>query len=73
MINLTIPKMACDGCAKSIKKVVLDIDAQAQVEADPATKKCRSTAVLMKVFSVPHSVQQGTQQIQLKKGLLIAG
>ncbi|AVE42033.1 heavy-metal-associated domain-containing protein [Providencia stuartii] len=39
MINLTIPKMACDGCAKSIKKVVLDIDAQAQVEADPATKK----------------------------------
>lgn len=40
MINLTIPKMACGGCAKSITKIVLDIDANAQVETDPTTKKC---------------------------------
>ncbi|MBQ0329350.1 heavy-metal-associated domain-containing protein [Providencia rettgeri] len=44
MINLTIPKMACGGCAKSITRTVLDIDANAQVETDPTTKKVLITS-----------------------------
>ncbi|MGO2347167.1 MAG: heavy-metal-associated domain-containing protein, partial [Providencia sp.] len=27
MINLTIPNMTCGGCAKSVTKALLDIDA----------------------------------------------
>ncbi|MBQ0268187.1 heavy-metal-associated domain-containing protein [Providencia huaxiensis] len=44
MINLTIPKMACGGCAKSITKIILDIDANALVETDPSTKKVQITS-----------------------------
>lgn len=44
MINLTIPKMACGGCAKSVTKIILDIDANAQVETDPSTKKVQITS-----------------------------
>ncbi|ENU1227049.1 heavy-metal-associated domain-containing protein [Providencia rettgeri] len=44
MINLTIPKMACGGCAKSITKIILDIDANALVETDTSTKKVQITS-----------------------------
>ncbi|EMN4129309.1 heavy-metal-associated domain-containing protein [Providencia vermicola] len=44
MISLTIPKMACGGCAKSITKIILDIDGNAQVNADPSTKKVQITS-----------------------------
>ncbi|EOV8086256.1 heavy-metal-associated domain-containing protein [Providencia rettgeri] len=44
MINLTIPKMACGGCTKSITKIILDIDANALVETDTSTKKVQITS-----------------------------
>lgn len=31
--------MTCGGCAKSVTKALLNVDAQAQIETDPTTKK----------------------------------
>ncbi|OAT51960.1 heavy-metal-associated domain-containing protein [Providencia heimbachae] len=39
MITLTIPNMTCGGCAKSVTKALLNVDAQAQIETDPTTRK----------------------------------
>ncbi len=41
MITLTIPNMTCGGCAKSITKALLNVDAQAQIETDPTTRKVK--------------------------------
>ncbi|MGO2336953.1 heavy-metal-associated domain-containing protein [Providencia sp.] len=38
MINLTIPNMTCGGCAKSVTKALLDIDAHAQITTEPETR-----------------------------------
>ncbi|MTC58480.1 copper chaperone [Providencia rustigianii] len=46
MISFTIPKMTCGGCAKSITKIILDIDAKAQIDADPATKQVQIDSII---------------------------
>uniref|UniRef100_UPI003F7D0C6C heavy-metal-associated domain-containing protein n=1 Tax=Providencia rettgeri TaxID=587 RepID=UPI003F7D0C6C len=39
MMNFTIPNMTCGGCAKSVTKVILELDEKAIVETDPANRK----------------------------------
>ncbi len=38
-LQLTVPNMACDACAKNITNAVQALDANATVTADPKTKK----------------------------------
>ncbi|WP_369312122.1 heavy-metal-associated domain-containing protein [Providencia rettgeri] len=38
-MNFTIPNMTCGGCAKSVTKVILELDEKAIVETDPANRK----------------------------------
>ncbi|MDU8912262.1 heavy-metal-associated domain-containing protein [Aestuariicoccus sp. MJ-SS9] len=38
-MQLQIPNMTCGGCANSILKVVRSIDPNAEVEADPVTRR----------------------------------
>ncbi|MDD2868411.1 heavy-metal-associated domain-containing protein [Neomegalonema sp.] len=37
-MRLHVEDMACGGCARSVKAAILGLDAQARVEADPATR-----------------------------------
>ncbi len=37
-LQLTVPNMACDACAKNITNAIKTLDAQATVTADPKTK-----------------------------------
>ncbi|WP_018634348.1 heavy-metal-associated domain-containing protein [Neomegalonema perideroedes] len=37
-MRLHIEDMACGGCARSVKAAILGLDAQAEVEADLATR-----------------------------------
>ncbi|MEM6255708.1 MAG: heavy-metal-associated domain-containing protein [Cyanobacteria bacterium P01_D01_bin.156] len=37
-LQLTVPNMACDSCAKNITSAIKTLDAQATVSADPKTK-----------------------------------
>lgn len=37
-LQLTVPNMACDACAKNITNAIQTLDAQAAVSADPKTK-----------------------------------
>ena len=38
-IQLQVPDMACDACAKTITQAVLVLDSQASVKADSQTKQ----------------------------------
>lgn len=38
IIELKVPDMACDACAKTITQAVLALDSQALVKADSQTK-----------------------------------
>ncbi|MEO0434594.1 MAG: heavy-metal-associated domain-containing protein [Cyanobacteria bacterium J06656_5] len=38
-LQLTVPNMACDVCAKNITNAVKALDAKATVTADPKTKQ----------------------------------
>lgn len=40
-MELRIEGMTCGGCARSITKVIQDVDSDAKVEADLATRKVR--------------------------------
>lgn len=37
-LQLTVPNMACDVCAKNITNAVKELDTKATVTADPKTK-----------------------------------
>ncbi|MBT9313624.1 heavy-metal-associated domain-containing protein [Leptothoe kymatousa] len=37
-LQLTVPNMACDACAKNITNAIKTLDEQATVTADPKTK-----------------------------------
>lgn len=37
-VQLTVPNMACDVCAKNITNAIKNLDVQAIVTADPKTK-----------------------------------
>jgi copper chaperone len=37
-INLTVPNMSCPVCANNITKALQNVDIDARVQADPATK-----------------------------------
>lgn len=37
-LQLTVPNMACDVCAKTITSTIKALDAEATVAADPKTK-----------------------------------
>jgi copper chaperone CopZ len=39
MIQLSIPKMKCGGCAASVEKAIHALDAGAAVKADPTTRQ----------------------------------
>ncbi|MES3028425.1 MAG: heavy-metal-associated domain-containing protein [Pseudomonadota bacterium] len=39
MIQLSIPKMKCGGCAASVEKAIHALDADASVKTDPATRR----------------------------------
>lgn len=39
MLELNIPTMSCGHCVKAITEAVREVDPQAQVEADLATKR----------------------------------
>lgn len=46
MIQLSIPKMKCGGCAATVEKAIHALDADAVVTADPSTRQIEvSTAV----------------------------
>ncbi|MEN9221925.1 MAG: heavy-metal-associated domain-containing protein [Thermostichus sp. HHBFW_bins_43] len=36
---LTVPKLACSACVETVTQAVRQLDPQAQVEADPKTKR----------------------------------
>lgn len=38
-LQLTVPNMACDACAKNITNAIKALDTQATVAADPKTKQ----------------------------------
>jgi copper chaperone len=38
ILQLTVPKLACFACAKTITKAIQSIDSTATVQADPKTK-----------------------------------
>lgn len=38
-LQLTVPNMACDACAKNITNAVKALDSSATVTADPKTKQ----------------------------------
>ena len=38
-IQLKVPDMACDACAKAITQAVIALDSQASVKADSQTKQ----------------------------------
>lgn len=38
-LQFTVPDMCCNGCVRSITKIVQNLDADAKVEADLETKK----------------------------------
>ncbi|MDJ0571926.1 MAG: heavy-metal-associated domain-containing protein [Pleurocapsa sp. MO_192.B19] len=38
-VQLKVPDMACDACAKAITQAVLTLDSQASVKADSKTKE----------------------------------
>ena len=38
-LQLTVPNMACEACAKNITNAVKAVDAAATVSADPKTKR----------------------------------
>ena len=38
-LQLTVPNMACEACAKNITTAIKTLDAQATVTADPKTKR----------------------------------
>ena len=38
-LQLTVPNMACDVCAKNITNAIKTLDTQATVAADPKTKQ----------------------------------
>ncbi|MDD0976234.1 heavy-metal-associated domain-containing protein [Pseudomonas fontis] len=44
MHQFYIPNMTCGGCAKSVTKALLGLDAQANIETDPPTRRVRVTS-----------------------------
>ncbi len=40
-MELKIENMTCGGCAKSVTKAIQSVDANAKIEADPATRLVR--------------------------------
>jgi copper chaperone len=43
MLQLTVPSMACASCAAAIARAVQELDPQAKVQGDPATKQVTIT------------------------------
>ncbi|NJK62256.1 MAG: heavy-metal-associated domain-containing protein [Synechococcaceae cyanobacterium SM2_3_1] len=38
-LEFTIPKLACSACVETVTTTVRDLDANAEVQADPTTKQ----------------------------------
>lgn len=41
MLSFYIPNMTCGGCAKSVTKVLLNVDPQARIETNSRTHEVR--------------------------------
>lgn len=41
MFIFTVPNMTCGGCAKSVTKALVSVDADATIETDPSKREVR--------------------------------
>jgi copper chaperone len=62
-VQLKVPSIVCEGCADTITKAIVALDAEAKVEVDLSTKmvsiegKASETAIKDAIAAVGHTVE----------------
>ncbi len=59
MYEFTVPDISCGGCAKTITRILGELDAQAQVDIDVATKHVKVQTALAREAIVARLTEAG--------------